>query len=160
MQQDRASCSGLPTCIWKGADQYRGWFQSSLLTAVAAKGQGAPYKTVLTHGWVVDGEGKAMHKSLGNGSGPRARSSTNTARTSCACGWPPAITGWMCASRDDIFKQLSQVYLKIRNTARYILGNLDGFDPNNLVPPEQMLPLDRWAITRLNQLMETGQARV
>ncbi len=137
----------------EGADQYRGWFQSSLLTAVAAKGQGAPYKTVLTHGWVVDGEGKAMHKSLGNAVDPQQVIDQYGA---------DILRMWVASSdyrvdvriSPEIFKQLSQVYLKIRNTARYILGNLDGFDPNNLVPPEQMLPLDRWGITRLNQLME------
>ena len=137
----------------EGADQYRGWFQSSLLTAVAAKGEGAPFKTVLTHGWVVDGEGKAMHKSLGNTVDPLDVIKDYGA---------DVLRLWVASSdyrvdvrvSKEIFKQLSQAYLKIRNTARYILGNLDGFDPNNLVAPEDMLELDRWAITRLNQLTE------
>ncbi len=137
----------------EGADQYRGWFQSSLLTAVGAKGQGAPYKTVLTHGWVVDGEGKAMHKSLGNAIAPESVIKQFGA---------DLLRLWVASSdyrvdvrvSDAIFKQLSQAYLKIRNTCRYMLGNLDGFDPNNLVSPSEMKPLDRWAISRLNQLIE------
>ena len=137
----------------EGADQYRGWFQSSLLTAVGAKGKGAPYKTVLTHGWVVDGEGKAMHKSLGNTIAPETIIQQFGA---------DLLRLWVASSdyrvdvrvSDAIFKQLSQAYLKIRNTCRYMLGNLSGFDPNHLVAPEDMQPLDRWAITRLNQLIE------
>ncbi|WP_458862358.1 isoleucine--tRNA ligase [Acidaminobacterium chupaoyuni] len=149
---------GWPKMKWpadlylEGADQYRGWFQSSMLTAVAAKGQGAPYKAVLTHGWVVDGEGKAMHKSLGNAVDPAEVIKEYGA---------DILRMWVASSdyrvdvriSKEIFKQLSQVYLKIRNTARYILGNLDGFDPNQLVKPEEMLPLDRWAVTKLNELM-------
>ena len=137
----------------EGLDQYRGWFQSSLLTAVGAFGNGAPFKECVTHGWTVDGEGKAMHKSLGNGVDPAdifnkygadilrlwAASADYHADVRCS---------------DAIFKQLSQNYLKFRNTARYCLGNLDGFDPNNLVAPADMLELDRWAVTRLNALIE------
>ncbi|MEA4921466.1 MAG: isoleucine--tRNA ligase [Clostridiaceae bacterium] len=136
----------------EGADQYRGWFQSSLLTAVAAKGEGAPYKTVLTHGWVVDGEGKKMSKSLGNTIDPLDVIKEYGA---------DMLRLWVASSdyrvdvrvSKEIFKQLSQAYLKIRNTARYILGNLDGFDPRNLVKPEDMAELDKWAVTRLNQLI-------
>ncbi len=138
----------------EGADQYRGWFQSSLLTSVGALGQGAPFKQVLTHGWTVDGQGRAMHKSLGNGMDPAelikdygadivrlwAGSSDYHADVRCS---------------KEIFKQLSQNYLKFRNTARYCLGNLDGFDPNALVPAEQMEELDRWALTRLDSLIRT-----
>ena len=137
----------------EGLDQYRGWFQSSLLTAVGAFGNGAPFKECVTHGWTVDGEGKAMHKSLGNGVDPAdifnkygadilrlwAASADYHADVRCS---------------DAIFKQLSQNYLKFRNTARYCLCNLDGFDPNNLVAPADMLELDRWAVTRLNALIE------
>jgi isoleucyl-tRNA synthetase len=137
----------------EGLDQYRGWFQSSLLTAVGALGKGAPFKECVTHGWTVDGNGKAMHKSLGNGVDPAdifqkygadmirlwAGSADYHADVRCS---------------DAIFKQLSQSYLKFRNTARYCLGNLDGFDPDNLVGADEMLPLDRWAVTRLNQLIE------
>ena len=143
----------------EGLDQYRGWFQSSLLTAVGAFGNGAPFKECVTHGWTVDGEGKAMHKSLGNGVDPAdifnkygadilrlwAASADYHADVRCS---------------DAIFKQLSQNYLKFRNTARYCLGNLDGFDPNNLVAPADMLELDRWAVTRLNALIEKCAAGV
>ena len=138
----------------EGGDQYRGWFQSSLLVAVGALGMGAPYKECLTHGWTVDGEGKAMHKSLGNGIDPAelyqefgadlirlwAGSSDYHADVRCS---------------KEIFRQLSQQYLKFRNTARYCLGNLNGFDADHLVNPDEMQELDRWAITRLNTLMET-----
>ena len=136
----------------EGADQYRGWFQSSLLTSVGALGNGAPFKQVLTHGWTVDGQGHAMHKSLGNGIDPAdlikdfgadivrlwAGSSDYHADVRCS---------------KEIFKQLSQNYLKFRNTARYCLGNLDGFDPNALVPADQMEELDKWALTKLGQLI-------
>ena len=141
------------TVYMEGLDQYRGWFQSSLLTAVGALGKGAPFQECVTHGWTVDGEGKAMHKSLGNGVDPAdifkkygadmirlwAGSADYHADVRCS---------------DNIFKQLSQSYLKFRNTARYCLGNLDGFDPNNLVGPEDMMELDRWAVTKLNGLIE------
>ncbi|MBQ6832229.1 MAG: isoleucine--tRNA ligase [Oscillospiraceae bacterium] len=138
----------------EGADQYRGWFQSSLLTSVGALDNGAPFKQVLTHGWVVDGQGRAMHKSLGNGVDPAdlikdfgadivrlwAASSNYHADVRCS---------------KEIFKQIAQNYLKFRNTARYCLGNLDGFDPNNLVAAEDMEELDRWALTKLSSLIVT-----
>ena len=145
------------TMYMEGLDQYRGWFQSSLLTAVGAMGMGAPFKECVTHGWTVDGDGRAMHKSLGNGVDPAetiekygadllrlwAGSSDYHADVRCS---------------DNIFKQLSQSYLKFRNTARFLLGNLDGFDPNNLVAPGEMLELDRWAVTKLNELIEKVMA--
>ena len=138
----------------EGADQYRGWFQSSLLTAVGALESGAPFRQVLTHGWTVDGEGRAMHKSLGNGMDPNqlikeygadivrlwAGSSDYHADVRCS---------------KEIFKQLSQNYLKFRNTARYCLGNLEGFDPNNLVAAEELPELDRWVLTKLHRLVKT-----
>ena len=136
----------------EGGDQYRGWFQSSLLIGVAVKG-GSPYKQVLTHGWTVDGEGKAMHKSLGNGVYPdelvpkygadlvRLWAASADYRLDMRCS-------------DAMFKQLSDKYLKIRNTARYILGNLAGFDPENKVAYADMLPLDKWALSRLGALIE------
>ncbi len=141
------------TMYLEGLDQYRGWFQSSLLTAVGAFGKGAPFKECVTHGWTVDGEGKAMHKSAGNGMDPAEVIDQYGA---------DLLRLW-AASADyhadvrcshDIFKQLSQNYLKFRNTARYCLGNLDGFDPNHPAAPAEMQALDRWAITRLNALME------
>ncbi len=141
----------------EGLDQYRGWFQSSLLTAVGALGEGAPFKECVTHGWTVDGEGKAMHKSLGNGVDPEEifqKYGADLVRL--WAGSADYHVDVRCS--DNIFKQLSQNYLKFRNTARYCLGNLAGFDPQNLVSPQEMLPLDKWAITRLNQLMERCKA--
>ena len=137
----------------EGLDQYRGWFQSALLTAVGAFGKGAPFKECVTHGWTVDGEGKAMHKSLGNGMDPYEimdKYGADLLRLWAASADYHADV--RCS--DAIFKQLSQNYLKFRNTARYCLGNLDGFDPDNLSAPEEMEELDRWAITRLNALIE------
>ena len=137
----------------EGGDQYRGWFQSSLLTAVGALGQGAPYKECLTHGWTVDGEGKVMHKSLGNGIAPSElyeEFGADLVRLwAGSCDYHADVR----CSR-EIFKQLSQQYLKFRNTARYCLGNLDGFDADNLVSPGDMLELDRWAVTKLNELIK------
>ena len=137
----------------EGADQYRGWFQSSLLTSVGALDKGAPFKQVLTHGWVVDGQGRAMHKSLGNGVDP----------ADLIKDFGADIVRLWSASSDyhadvrcskEIFKQIAQNYLKFRNTARYFLGNLNEFNPNNLVPVEQMEELDRWALTKLNSLVK------
>ena len=141
----------------EGADQYRGWFQSSLLTAVGAKGEGAPYKAVLTHGWVVDGEGKAMHKSLGNGVDPAdvikkygadllrlwAASADYTVDVRCS---------------DNIFKQLSEIYRKIRNTARMFMANIGtpetDFDPNkDMVDVNELTNIDKWALARMNKLV-------
>ena len=141
------------TMYLEGLDQYRGWFQSSLLTAVGALGQGAPFKECVTHGWTVDGEGKAMHKSLGNGVDPAdifKKYGADLLRL--WAGSADYHVDVRCS--DKIFKQLSQNYLKFRNTARYCLGNLSGFDPNHLVAPEDMVELDRWAVTKLNQLIE------
>ena len=137
----------------EGLDQYRGWFQASLLTAVGSTGKAqAPFRTCLTHGWTVDGEGKAMHKSLGNGMDPYEimdkYGADNLRLWAASADYHADVR---CS--DKIFKQLSQNYLKFRNTARYCLGNLDGFDPNELVAPADMLELDRWAIGRLNALI-------
>ncbi len=147
----------LPADLYmEGADQYRGWFQSSLLTSVACTGK-APYKNVLTHGWVVDGEGKAMHKSLGNAIAPDEVINTYGAEI---------LRLWV-ASLDyrvdvrlskEILKQLSEAYRKVRNTARYILGNIHDFDPNtDCVSDENLTDIDRWALWRLNRVVE--QAR-
>lgn len=141
------------TVYMEGLDQYRGWFQSSLLTAVGALGKGAPFKECVTHGWTVDTQGRAMHKSLGNGVDPADIFNKYGADLIRLWAGSANYHVDVCGS-EVIFKQLSQNYLKFRNTARYCLGNLDGFDPNNLVKPEEMLELDRWAVTKLNQLTE------
>ena len=142
------------TMYLEGLDQYRGWFQAALLTAVGSTGKAqAPFKECVTHGWTVDGEGKAMHKSLGNGMDPHEIMNKYGA---------DLLRLWAASAdyhadvrcSDNIFKQLSQNYLKFRNTARYCLGNLDGFDPNALTPAAEMEELDKWAITRLNVLIE------
>ena len=145
------------TVYMEGLDQYRGWFQSSLLTAVGALGEGAPFQECVTHGWTVDGEGKAMHKSLGNGVDPAdVVKKYGADMIRLWAGSADYHADVRCS--DNIFKQLSQNYLKFRNTARYCLGNLDGFDANHLVRPDEMEELDRWAITRLNALMEKCEA--
>ena len=137
----------------EGGDQYRGWFQSSLLVAVGALGKGAPYRECLTHGWTVDGEGKAMHKSLGNGVDPAdIVKEFGADMIRLWAGSADYHVDVRCSK--EIFKQLSQNYLKFRNTARYCLGNLDGFNADDLVAPADMLELDRWAVTRLNALIE------
>ena len=160
-----ASLAADPNAKWpadlylEGADQYRGWFQSSLLTAVGAQGKGAPYKQVLTHGWVVDGEGKAMHKSLGNSIAPEEVIEKYGA---------DLVRMWVASSdyrvdvrvSDPIFKQLSEVYRKIRNTARIIMANLGtpetDFDPNrDMIAPEELYNIDKWALARLNSLIKT-----
>ena len=145
------------TMYIEGGDQYRGWFQSSLLVAVGALGKGAPYRECLTHGWTVDGEGKAMHKSLGNGMDPsEIVQEFGADLLRLWAGSADYHVDVRCSK--DIFKQLSQNYLKFRNTARYCLGNLDGFDADDLVAPADMLELDRWAMTRLNALIEKAEA--
>lgn len=137
----------------EGADQYRGWFQSSLLTSVATMGT-APYKAVLTHGWVVDGEGRKMSKSLGNGIDPQEVVDQYGA---------DILRLWVASSdyhvdiriSKDILKQLSEAYRKIRNTARYILGNLNDFDPDkDSVELSSLLEIDKWAIYKLNELID------
>ena len=141
------------TMYIEGLDQYRGWFQSSLLVAVGALGRGAPFKECVTHGWTVDGEGKAMHKSLGNGMDPAEifdKYGADLLRL--WAGSADYHVDVRCS--DEIFKQLSQNYLKFRNTCKFCLDNLVSFDPDHLVQPDEMLPLDKWAVTRLNTLIE------
>lgn len=136
----------------EGADQYRGWFQSSLLTSIAVTGK-APYKEVLTHGWTVDSQGRQMHKSLGNGIDPQEVVDQYGA---------DILRLWVLSSdyksdvrlSTEILKQVSEVYRKIRNTSRYILGNTDDFDVNNPVSYENLQEIDKWALTRLNKLIE------
>lgn len=140
----------------EGNDQYRGWFQSSLLTSVATRGV-APYRMVITHGMVVDGEGKKMSKSLGNGIDP-----LDVIREYGA----DILRLWVSSvdyTNDvrisgDIVKQLSDIYRKIRNTIRILLGNIgtreNDFDPEkHTVPQKELLEIDKWALSRLNGLV-------
>ncbi len=137
----------------EGNDQYRGWFQSSLLTSIAARGV-APYKSVITHGMIVDADGQKMSKSKGNGVSPQDIIKDFGA---------DILRLWVVSAdfktdmriSKEILKQLSEVYRKIRNTARYILGNIHDFDPKtDAVAVENMNELDRWAMMRLSQMTE------
>ncbi len=142
----------------EGADQYRGWFQSSLLTAVGSTGKAqAPFKTVLTHGWVVDGEGRAMHKSLGNGVDPLDMIKKYGA---------DLVRLWVASAdyhvdvraSDAIFKQLSDAYRKIRNTARFLLADLYDFDPNkDAVPMNELEGIDAWIVSAMNDLVRRAR---
>jgi len=141
----------------EGSDQHRGWFQSSMLTSVAMHGE-APYKQVLTHGFVVDADGKKMSKSMGNVIAPQ--------KVMNALG-ADVLRLWVAAAdyrqemtvSDEILKRVSDAYRRIRNTARFLLGNLDGFGPENLLAQDQMLPFDRWAVDRALKLQnEISQA--
>lgn len=139
------------TLYLEGSDQHRGWFQSSLLTSVATEGV-APYKSVLTHGFVVDGEGRKMSKSIGNVIYPQEVIQKYGA---------DVLRLWVASAdykadiriSNDILKQLSEVYRKIRNTFRYILGNIADFNPDqDAVAFEEMTELDIWALMRLEQV--------
>ena len=155
-----AVCRERPELRWpvdmymEGADQFRGWFQSSLLTSVATQGV-APYKEVLCHGWVVDEKGKQMHKSAGNGMEP-----SEIIRDYGA----DIIRLWVASSDytvdvragKEIFRQLSEAYRKMRNTARFMLGNISDFDPaKDMVDDDQLFEIDRWALEACNKLTAT-----
>jgi isoleucyl-tRNA synthetase len=136
----------------EGSDQHRGWFHSSLLAAVGTRGR-APYHTVLTHGFVVDGVGRKMSKSLGNVIAPNEVIEKYGAEI---------LRLWVAAEdyRDDIriseeiLQRLSEAYRRIRNTCRFLLGNLADFDPErDMVKVSSMESLDRWALYRLQQLV-------
>jgi isoleucyl-tRNA synthetase len=137
----------------EGSDQHRGWFQSSLMTSVAMN-DCAPYRQVLTHGFTVDEKGEKMSKSKGNVVAPQKVLKTLGA---------DIIRLWVAATdyrnemsvSDQILKRTADAYRRIRNTARFLLSNLHGFDPAaNLVAPEKMIELDRWAVDRALQLQE------
>ena len=136
----------------EGSDQHRGWFQSSLLTSVAMHGE-PPYQQVLTHGFVVDADGKKMSKSQGNVVSPQKV--MNTLGADVMRLWVAAADyrGEMSVS-DEILKRVSDAYRRIRNTARFLLGNLDGFTPDQVLEPAEMLPLDRWAVDHAAQLQQ------
>jgi isoleucyl-tRNA synthetase len=129
----------------EGSDQHRGWFQSSLLTSAAINGR-APYDHVLTHGFTVDAQGRKMSKSMGNGIEPQDIMKTLGA---------DILRLWICSTdyrnemslSDEILKRVADTYRRVRNTARFLLGNLDGFDPDkHLLPTAGCLDLDRWAV--------------
>ncbi len=137
----------------EGSDQHRGWFQSSLLTSVAMHGE-APYRQVLTHGFTVDAEGKKMSKSMGNVVAPQQVMKTLGA---------DILRLWVAAAdyrqemsvSDEILKRVADAYRRIRNTSRFLLGNLHGFDPDrHLRSTDDLLPLDRYAVDMACQLGE------
>ncbi len=143
---------GYPAGLYlEGSDQHRGWFQSSLLTAVAMYGS-APYREVLTHGFTVDEKGRKMSKSMGNVVAPQKVVSTLGADVLRLWVAATDYRGEMSVS-DEILRRMSDSYRRMRNTARFLLGNLHGFDPReHQVRPEEMVDLDRWALVRAGEL--------
>ena len=135
----------------EGSDQHRGWFQSSLLTSTAIR-DAAPYKSVLTHGFTVDEQGRKMSKSIGNVIAPQEV--WNDLGADILRLWVAATDyrGEMSVSK-NILKQMADSYRRIRNTARFLLSNLNGFDPQrDAVAPDDMIALDRWAVGRADAL--------
>ncbi|RUQ34063.1 MAG: isoleucine--tRNA ligase [Candidatus Competibacteraceae bacterium] len=137
----------------EGSDQHRGWFQSSLLASVAMRDI-APYKGLLTHGFTVDAQGRKMSKSMGNVVAPQKVVNSLGA---------DVLRLWVAATdyraemgvSDEILKRMADSYRRMRNTARFLLANLNGFDPaQHTLPPEQMLALDRWAVDRTWRLQK------
>lgn len=145
---------GYPADLYlEGSDQHRGWFQSSLLTAVGITGK-APYKSVLTHGFTVDAKGQKMSKSKGNVVAPQKV--VNTLGADILRLWVASTDyrGEMSVS-DEILKRMTDAYRRIRNTARFLLANLTGFDPaQHILPSGQMLALDQWAVARAARLQQ------
>ena len=141
----------------EGSDQHRGWFQSSLKTGIAIKGE-APYRQVLTHGFTVDGEGRKMSKSIGNVVAPQEV--MNKLGADILRLWVAATdySGEMTVS-DEILKRTADSYRRIRNTARFLLSNIKGFEPaSDIVAPEKMIALDRWMVDRAASLQDEIQA--
>ena len=147
----RAELSGPADLYLEGSDQHRGWFQSSLLSSVAMTGE-APYKTVLTHGFTVDKDGKKMSKSLGNVMSPQEVISTLGADVLRLWIASTDYRSEMTISK-EILQRTSESYRRIRNTTRYLLGNLEGFEPSKALPYEELLDLDKWAV-RLSASMQ------
>jgi isoleucyl-tRNA synthetase len=152
----RAELGELPVDLYlEGSDQHRGWFQSSLLTSVAMNGI-APYKTALTHGFTIDAQGIKMSKSKGNVIEPQKVIKTLGA---------DILRLWIASTdyraemslSDEILRRMTDSYRRIRNTARYLLGNLDGFDPADSLALDDLLPLDRWAVSEAVDLQEEIQ---
>jgi isoleucyl-tRNA synthetase len=150
---ERASLSWPADLYLEGSDQYRGWFNSSLSTSVAVYGR-APYKSVLSHGFVLDGEGRKMSKSIGNVVIPKEvmdRLGADILRL-----WVASVdyTADVRIS-DKIMTQIAEVYRKIRNTFRFLLGNLEGFDPKtDLVAYDQLPELDKYVLIKLQRVVE------
>ena len=141
----------------EGSDQHRGWFQSSLLASVAIHDH-APYKQVLTHGFTVDADGRKMSKSIGNVVSPQKVMKNLGADIIRLWVAATDYRGEMSVS-EEILKRTSDAYRRIRNTARFLLSNLNGFDPaENMVAPADMIELDRWAVDRALQLHEEIKA--
>ncbi len=137
----------------EGSDQHRGWFQSSLLTSVAVNDV-APYKKVLTHGFVVDANGKKMSKSKGNVVAPQKVMKNLGADILRLWVASTDYTGEITVS-DEIFKRTADTYRRIRNTTRFMLANMDGFDPvQNSLAADQLLPLDRWIVVQAEYLQQ------
>lgn len=154
-----AVCDDRDDLVWpadlylEGNDQYRGWFQSSLLTSIAVRKQ-APYKIIITHGMIQDGEGRKMSKSKGNVIMPQEIMNKFGA---------DVLRLWVVSAdyrtdmrmSQDALKQLSEGYRKIRNTARYILSNINDFDPKkDMVNYSDMLEIDKWALLKLNEIVK------
>jgi isoleucyl-tRNA synthetase len=154
-----AVCATHPDLGWpadmylEGSDQHRGWFNSSLSTAVATRGS-APYRQVLTHGYVVDEKGRKMSKSLGNGIDPQDIIEEMGA---------DILRLWVAsadyrrdvAASPGIMKQMTETYRKIRNTFRFLLGNLSDFNPEkDMVPYEKLSEIDKWALLKLHKLID------
>ncbi|TPE16885.1 isoleucine--tRNA ligase [Pantoea vagans] len=136
-----------PDLYLEGSDQHRGWFMSSLMIGTAMKGK-APYRQVLTHGFTVDGQGRKMSKSIGNTVSPQ--DVMNKLGADILRLWVASTdySGEMAVS-DEILKRSADAYRRIRNTARFLLANLNGFNPaTDLVKPEEMVVVDRWAVGR------------
>ena len=142
----------------EGSDQHRGWFHSSLLTSVAMHGR-APYRAVLTHGFTVDEAGRKMSKSLGNILAPQKLTSTLGA---------DVVRLWVAATdyanemsvSDEIFKRMADSYRRMRNTLRFLLGNLSGFDPANAVAFDDLVAIDQWAVSKTFALQNDCGHRV
>jgi isoleucyl-tRNA synthetase len=149
--RERHGLSAPADLYLEGSDQHRGWFQSSLLTGIGAYDE-SPYRQVLTHGFTVDGEGRKMSKSIGNII--PAKKAMNDMGADILRLWvASADYRNEIAASDEIFKRTSDTYRRIRNTARFLLANLAGFEPTrDAVSGDDMLPLDRWIVSKSQEL--------
>ncbi len=154
---EKRSYLGSPADMYlEGSDQHRGWFHSSLLESVGTRGR-APYRTVLTHGFVVDGEGKKMSKSMGNVVDPEEIIDKYGVEI---------LRLWVAAEdytqdiriSDEILERLVEAYRRIRNTSRFVLGNLYDFDRSKMVSYQDMEEIDRWALHRLQEIVQRVRA--